>query len=158
MRILIAGIGNVLKSDDGFGPRVIKELLKKNLPKEVDAVDYGTSSIKALLDLKDYDAVIFVDAIDKGGKAGEIFIIRPSLEKIEKTMKISLHEVDLEKMLAMAKTLHTLPKKVIIVGCQPKSISNGVKISKEVEEAVKKTIEIILKILEKELLGNIYKR
>lgn len=158
MKILVAGIGNKLKSDDGFGPQVVEELTKRELPPDVDVIDYGTSSLKALLDLKEYDLVIFVDAIDKGKKAGEIFIVKPRLEELEETIEISLHEVDLEKMLTMAKTLKMLPKKVIIIGCQPKELSDEIKMSEEVKEAVKKTVEIIVKILKNELLGDIYKR
>jgi len=151
LKILIAGIGNKLYSDDGFGPRVIEELTNYGLPPEVDVIDYGTSVFKALLDMKDYDLVIFVDAIDKGGRAGEIYIIHPLLDQQTKSnnLRISLHEIDLEKMLKTAKALKVLPKEVIIVGCQPKLLSEGLEISEEVELAVEEAVAIILKILER---------
>lgn len=152
MKILIAGIGNKLMSDDGFGPRVIEELAKFKLPSCVDVVDYGTSAFKVLFDLKDYDSVIFVDAIDKEKLAGEIIIIKPHLTDVEgETLRISLHEVELEKLLKIAKKLNTVPNEVIIVGCQPKILSSGIKMSKEVEEAVKKAAKIILKIVKEKL-------
>ncbi len=150
MRVLIAGVGNILRSDDGFGPKVIEELIKYDLPSGVDPVDYGSSIFKLLLDLKDYDLAIFVDTVDRGGKPGEIFVIKPSLNQLEyekSTVKISLHESNLEKLLAIAKTLKVLPREVIIVGCQPKNLSEGLEMSEEVRRAVEKAVEIILGIL-----------
>lgn len=158
MRILIAGIGNKLRGDDGYGPRVVEELSKMNLPKHVEAIDYGISSMKALLDLKDYDAVIFIDAIDMGGKPGEIFIIKPSIDEMEKIAEMSLHEIDLNKILAMAKTLNTLPRKIIVIGCQPKNLSNKLRLSREVERAVRRTVKMVLEILENELLRDVDER
>lgn len=152
MKILIAGIGNKLRCDDGFGPKVIEELAKLQLPSEVDIVDYGTSAFKVLFDLEKYDLVIFVDAIDKEEKPGEVFVIKPYLNKgKEEVLKISLHEVELEKLLKIAKELKVLPSEVVIVGCQPKILSSGLKMSMEVTEAVKKTVEIILNILKEKL-------
>lgn len=152
MKILIAGIGNKLKCDDGFGPKVIEELVKLQLPSEVDVVDYGTSAFKVLFDLENYDFVIFVDAIDKERRPGEVFVVKPYLNEVkEEVLKISLHEVELEKILKIAKVLKVLPSEVIIVGCQPKILSNGLKMSREVEEAVKKTVKIILKFLQEKL-------
>jgi len=152
LKILIAGIGNKLKCDDGFGPKVIEELAKLQLPSEVDVVDYGTSAFKVLFDLENYDFVIFVDAIDKERRPGEVFVVKPYLNEVkEEVLKISLHEVELEKILKIAKVLKVLPSEVIIVGCQPKILSNGLKMSREVEEAVKKTVKIILKFLQEKL-------
>ncbi len=152
MKILIAGIGNKLKCDDGFGPKVIEELAKLKLPPEVDIVDYGTSAFKVLFDLEDYNLVIFVDVVNRDEKPGEIFVIEPHLSKNDKeVLKISLHEVELEKLLKIAKRLEKLPSEVIIVGCQPKILSNGLEMSREVKEAVKKTVKIILEILKEKL-------
>ena len=155
MRILIAGVGNILCGDDGFGPRVIEELSKRKLPSNVDLIDYGLSIFKILLDLKDYDLVIFVDTISRGGRAGEIYVIKPSLEyssSKEDVLRISLHEPDLEKLLVMAKILKVLPKEVIIVGCQPKRLSEGLEMSEEVKKAVKKAVEVVLEILKEKMI------
>ena len=44
MRILVAGVGNRLMGDDGFGPRVIDLLRDENLPNNVEARDIGTAN------------------------------------------------------------------------------------------------------------------
>jgi len=148
-KILIAGIGDLLRSDDGFGPRVVNKLENMSLPKNVVVKDYGTSGLDLIFDLENYDEVIFVDAIDFEGKAGEIKVIEPKPRKINqkevvRVINFSLHEIDLEKIIELASSLNILPKRIMIIGCKPKDLSFGLKLSEEVEKAIDRTIEIIL--------------
>ncbi|RLG54027.1 MAG: coenzyme F420 hydrogenase [Thermoproteota archaeon] len=148
-KILIAGIGDLLRSDDGFGPRVVNKLENMSLPKNVVVKDYGTSGLDLIFDLENYDEVIFVDAIDFEGKAGEIKVIEPKPRKINQkevvgVINFSLHEIDLEKIIELASSLNILPRRTIIIGCKPKDLSFGLKLSEEVEKAIDRTIEIIL--------------
>ncbi len=148
-KILIAGIGDLLRCDDGFGPRVINKLENMSLPNNVVVKDYGTSGLDLIFDLGNYDEVIFVDAIDFEGRAGEIKIIEPKPRKITEkeivgVINFSLHEIDLEKIIELALSLNILPKRTIIIGCKPKDLSFGLKLSEEVEKAIDRTIEIIL--------------
>ncbi|HIE22768.1 MAG TPA: hydrogenase maturation protease [Candidatus Korarchaeota archaeon] len=148
-RVLIAGIGDLLRRDDGFGPRVVSELEKINLPDYVVVKDYGTSGLDLILDIEEFDEVIFVDAVDFEGKAGEIKVIEPKPRKINekeaiRSINLSLHEIDLEKIIDLANSLNKLPEKVLIIGCKPKDLSFGLELSEEVKKAVERTIQIIL--------------
>jgi len=148
-KVLVAGVGDLLRSDDGFGPRVIRKLRGMNLPENVTVEDYGTSGLDLLFDLENFDEVIFVDAADFEGDVGEVRVIEVEPRKIDereaiKSINFSLHEVDLEKIIDLANSLNVLPKKVTIIGCKPKDLSLGLKLSEEVEEAIDRAIEIIL--------------
>ncbi len=78
-RILILGCGNMLLGDDGFGPAVIEALEKSyDLPRDVHAVDVGTSTGEVLFDIAVSESrpahVILVDTINKEGREhGEVF-------------------------------------------------------------------------------------
>ncbi len=148
-KILIAGIGDLLRSDDGFGPRVINRLENMDLPNYVVVKDYGTSGLDLIFDLQEFDEVIFVDAMDFDGKIGEVKAIevkprRINEKEIIRSINLSLHEMDLEKIIDLANSLNILPKKTIIVGCKPKDLSFGLKLSEEVKRAIDVAIEIIL--------------
>lgn len=148
-RILIAGIGNRLRRDDGFGPRVIEELSKIRLPNNIELRDYGTNSLNLLFQMDEYDEVILIDIVDKGGKPGQIYIIKPEIKSLkernaQKIMMFSLHELRLEDTLALSKTLGIMSKDVLIIGCQPTDLSFGLDLSKNVKKAIKKVIRIIL--------------
>src|SRR6266480_3267718 len=103
MRILIAGVGNVLRGDDGFGVEVLRRL--QGLP-DLSGVEFfesgiaGISLVQRLMD--GYDALVILDALDRGAKPGSVFVLKP----------------DPEAVLRMAYGLNVLPKRVWIVGCQ----------------------------------------
>lgn len=147
--ILICSIGNRLKKDDGIGPYVIEELEKRILPPNVSLIDFGTSGFKAALEIGNYDKVIFVDAIQQGKQPGQAYRITvgkgdlwqsPSLT----SFTVSLHESDLERILATAALIDNYPKEVVVIGCEPKDLSFGLSLSREVEQAVSKIIDLIL--------------
>ena len=71
-KILIAGVGNRLMSDDGFGPKVIDLLSSTALPENVDARDIGTAGVTIATDLSEYDLVIFVDSMNTEGEPGQL--------------------------------------------------------------------------------------
>jgi hydrogenase maturation protease len=71
--IRVLGLGNVLMSDDGFGPFVIRVLeANYDCPAGVEFVDVGTPGLDLTPFLLGADAVIFVDTVTSHGVPGEI--------------------------------------------------------------------------------------
>ena len=154
-RILIAGIGNLLMGDDGFGPSVINSLENEAIPENIELRDIGIAGITMIAELEDFDSVIFIDAMNIEGEYGSLKIIKVNVENITseealELSKFSIHEIDLEALLKLAKTIGTLPEEVYIVGCKPEKldIEHGLspKVRKAVPEAVKQIKELINKI------------
>ncbi len=68
-RILIAGVGNVLLQDDGFGPHAIARLeAEYELGSEVELIDIGTPGLDFVDYLVGRDALIILDAVSSGGE------------------------------------------------------------------------------------------
>jgi hydrogenase maturation protease len=148
-KILICGLGNKLKGDDGIGPFVVEELERRALPPDVDLIDFGTSGFKCALEIGRYDKVIFIDAIEAGEQPGQIHRIRLKKEDLLdspslSSFAISLHESDLEKILATAALLNNYPREVVVIGCEPKDISFGLDLSREAKQAINKIIALAL--------------
>jgi hydrogenase maturation protease len=153
-KILVCGLGNKLKRDDGLGPHVIEELERHDLPGSVCLIDFGISGFKCALEIGDYDKVIFIDAIDAGKAAGEMYRIRLGREDLLESpslssFAVSLHESDLERILATAALLDTYPGEVVIFGCQPADISFGLGLSRMVKKAADNIINLTLAEVEK---------
>src|SRR5579859_5795920 len=77
-RILIACIGNIFLGDDGFGVEVAQRLMNKHYPPGVQVVDFGIRGMElsyTLLD--DYDTLVLVDAVPRGGQPGTLYLIVP---------------------------------------------------------------------------------
>ena len=82
-RILIAGVGNVFRGDDGFGGEVARRLIGRPLPESARIRDFGTRGHDLAYAILDgYDAVILVDAVHRGGPPGTLYLIEPTPETL----------------------------------------------------------------------------
>lgn len=141
--------------DDGFAQHVL-EFLGNELPDNVESGDFGTASLTIANDLCDYDAVIFVDAIRKGGKPGTIYEfeikkddVREDVDALRDLFSFSFHESGLEEMIIFAKKINCLPDRVFLIGCEPGDIKPGLELSKEVGASVAKVANRIIDLIEK---------
>lgn len=118
-RILVAGVGNVLRGDDGFGPAVTE--LLGHLPEGADVVETGTGGIALLQELMmGCDGLVLIDAVDRGAAPGTLFVLEPTVSPGEHVPDVHLANPD--RVLSMAKTMGYLPDRVRIIGCQPEDI------------------------------------
>ena len=154
MRILIAGVGNVLRCDDGFGIEVLREL-ERSLP--VNGVEYfesgiaGISLVQKLMD--GYDALIIIDALDRGAPPGKVFVLEPDAEALRNPPSpheaTDLHQAHPEVVLRMAAALKTLPSRVWIVGCQAQNCDDlGAPLTEAVARAVPVAVARIRQIVQ----------
>jgi hydrogenase maturation protease len=78
--MLVAGIGNIFLSDDGFGVEVVSRLAGAALPDEVRVTDYGIRGMHLAYDLASgYDSAILIDAAPRGQAPGTVYVIEPDL-------------------------------------------------------------------------------
>jgi len=101
--LLILCIGNLLMSDEGFGPRIASELLAAyTLPDNVCVLDRGVMGLALLADLRRADAVLIVDALDHTGfSPGTICRFQPDQIATYSGPK-GAHDIRLSDVLAAA--------------------------------------------------------
>ncbi len=115
-RILVAGVGNVLRGDDGFGPAVTELLV--GLPEGAEVIETGTGGIALLQELMaGCSGLILIDAVERGALPGTLFYIEPEIEHAVHVPDV--HLANPARVLSMAKTIGVLPERVVIIGCQP---------------------------------------
>ena len=118
-RILVAGVGNVLRGDDGFGPAVTE--LLGHLPAGAEVVETGTGGVALLQELMvGCDGLVLIDAVDRGAPPGTLFVLEPEVG--EGVHVPDVHLANPDRVLSMAKTMGYLPDRVRIIGCQPLDI------------------------------------
>lgn len=144
--ILIAGVGNILYGDDGFGPEVIHYLKKHyKIPVNVCLVDAGTGIRKILFTLSLSDkrpkVIVIIDAVDKGKKPGEIFDIHLDELPLEKIDDFSMHQVPSSNLLKELQDFCAV--KVTIKVCQidsiPETMQSGL------SDSLKKAVPVLAK-------------
>ncbi len=131
-KVLILGIGNPMKQDDGLGPQLI-EKLKSQKPK-AELLNAGTAPENYTGKIKQInpDTLVIIDAIEFGEKPGSIKVFE--IEQI-KTRSLSTHNISLKTFVDFLKA--DLPKlNVVVVGIQPKAINFKEGLSPEIEKAV----------------------
>ena len=144
-RLIVAGVGNVLRGDDGFGPAVTE--LLDDMPDGVDVIETGIGGIALLQELMaGCDGLVLIDAVDQGEAPGTVILMRPDVPEAVHVPDIHLANPD--RVLSMAKTIGCLPEKVLIVGCQVSSVDTlGEGLSPNVQRslaiAVKKIKETV---------------
>ena len=122
-RILVAGIGNIFLGDDGFGVEVVRRLMDRGLPENVQVFDFGIRGFDLLYALLDgYDLAILIDAAPRGGEPGTLYTIEPDAAELEHSgsaVSVETHGMDPQRVLAMAKAMGGEIKRLLVVGCEP---------------------------------------
>ncbi|CAN5496979.1 hypothetical protein BH20ACT2_BH20ACT2_00860 [soil metagenome] len=135
-RILVVGVGNVLRGDDGFGVEVARRLMAEPLPDGVVVVETGIAGISLVHELqRGWDALVVVDAVDRGRPPGTVLIIEPevldvgALSLSERHDQLAdMHLATPDRALMLARALGVLPPRVVLVGCQltdPHAVGEG---------------------------------
>lgn len=119
MRTVVAGFGNVLRGDDGFGVEVIRRLEPAVAHRpDVSLCDIGTGGIHLAQELLEpARRLIIVDAMTRGQRPGTVYLLR--VESIEAAADIDLHLAVPSRALAVAQALGALPPDVWMIGCEP---------------------------------------
>lgn len=145
-RILVAGVGNTLRGDDGFGPAVTE--LLGHLPAGAEVIETGTGGVALLQELMvGCDGLVLIDACDRGAEPGTVFVLEPEVS--EGVHVPDVHLANPDRVLSMAKTMGYLPDRVRIIGCQPLDIEEMCQgLSPVVQRALPYAVEKIEEIVD----------
>jgi hydrogenase maturation protease len=127
VRILIAGVGNVLRADDGFGVQVARRLDHVSFPEGVRVVETGIGGIALVQELQEgWDALVIVDTVDLDRPPGNVVLIDPDIVDVHTLswaerhdLLADMHLTTPDRALMLAKALGVLPPLVLEVGCIP---------------------------------------
>jgi hydrogenase maturation protease len=142
MNIILIGIGQSLRGDDGAGPASVRfweETFHRTSPSPSIHIQYSETPGLSLLEaLTGFDAAIFVDSIQTGLPPGSIRIYDPlpAPEGITAAGK-SAHGIGLLETLAVAKRAgQPLPGQLILVGIEAAGFDLGADLDPAVRLAI----------------------
>jgi hydrogenase maturation protease len=148
---LVAGVGNIFFSDDGFGPEVARRLAGAELPAGVRVVDYGIRGVHLAYDLLDgVDRLVLVDALPYRGEPGDVVLLEVGPEDIGRL--VGADELDAHGMppLAVLSSLDQLGGQLpptVVVGCEPLDVSEGIGLTPPVTAALDVAVDAVLRLL-----------
>jgi hydrogenase maturation protease len=135
-KILIIGIGNEYRSDDGVGIEVARTIREKHFPGVAVREESGDAA--AIMEAwQGYENVILVDAISSGAEPGTIVVLDGN-KKIAPSYQFhcSTHAFGVGEAIALAKAMNTLPTKLLIYGIEGAEFSTRKSLSRVVQKAV----------------------
>ena len=158
-RVLVAGMGNLLRRDDGFGVEVAQRLAARNdLSDTVKVVEVGIGGIHLVHELMaGYDALVVIDAVERGRAPGAVHTLEMEVPDLagwpddqRADFLADMHYTTPTKALILAKALGVLPPKVFILGCQPGVYEDiGIGLSEPVAGAVEPVAAQVLGLVER---------
>jgi hydrogenase maturation protease len=152
-RVLVAGIGNMFLSDDGFGPEVARRLLSGGtadtpLPEGVRVVDYGIRGMHLAYDLLDgVDALVLVDALPGDGPAGSVTVLQVGPDDLGEG-DFDAHGMDPVAVLASLSAMGGELPTTYVVGCRPADVGEGIGLSGPVNDAVPRAIATVRRVVD----------
>lgn len=105
--IAVFCVGNKLMLDDGVGPAVYEELLKRyEIPENVELFDLGCLTLNMIERVREYDVIITVDAVDgTDAEPGTVFRFEPDAMARHSGANASLHDLKLVDLFDAATLL-----------------------------------------------------
>jgi hydrogenase maturation protease len=149
--VLVAGIGNIFLSDDGFGCEVARRLTTRTLPEHVTVTDYGIRGMHLAYELLDgYDGLVIVDALPRNGSPGDVVVLEVGEDDLG-SGDFDAHGMEPTAVLASLGSLGgTLPP-TYVVGCEPADVGDGIGLTPPVEAAVDHAVSVVVGLVTHEL-------
>jgi hydrogenase 3 maturation protease len=138
-RVMILGVGNTLRGDDGVGPYLVKQLEGRVDAILLDCGEVPENFLGKITEIQP-DNILIIDAVNLGADPGAVAILH---ENELASAGWSTHHASIKLFLKCLKA--DTRSKVLIIGIQPKSTGFGTEMSAEVRKTVSLLREIILK-------------
>jgi hydrogenase 3 maturation protease len=143
-KIVIAGIGNPIRSDDYVGLKIVEDLQGK-VPENVCLLECETVPESYLLDIEKFNPthVLLIDAAFLGLKPGKARLVDAG--KVVDFSAISTHVLPLRIFCEYIKK--ATGAKIALLLVEPKSMEFGEGLSAEVHAAAERLTEVLLALL-----------
>jgi hydrogenase maturation protease len=143
-KVLVIGIGNEYRNDDGIGLAVARKVRERNITSVVVREESGEGA--ALMEAwQGYESIILIDAVSSGKTPGTVFRIDARKKKVQsKFFFHSTHAFSVAEAIELARAMETLPSRLIVYGIEGANFSSGLQVSQTVQKAVEQVVEQIV--------------
>ncbi|GAA0950204.1 hydrogenase maturation protease [Actinocorallia libanotica] len=149
--VLVAGIGNVFLGDDGFGVEVVRRIDAAALPGGVRVADYGIRGVHLAYELLDRppDTLIMVDALPLEGPPGTLEVLEVGAAELDAAggaVPVDAHGLHPLAVLLLLRRLGGEAGRVLVAGCRPASVEEGMGLTEPVAAAVPEAVRLVTEL------------
>ena len=135
--MLVIGIGNTMRRDDGVGILVVERLAVAIAPHAADIVTMDGESTRLIEAWAGADRAVVVDAMRGGESAGSVRRIEVGRDALPSwAVGASSHHAGLAEAVDLGRALDRLPAHLVIYGVEAHDVSPGEGLSPAVENAM----------------------
>ena len=152
---IVVGLGNPLMADEGIGTVLVDELSKLaaagKLPSEnIEYYDGGCGGMYLLHTIAERKKAILLDCCLMGTEPGTVRRFTPDdVKSVKKMAHLSLHEVDILKVIELANQIGQCPDEIVIFGIEPVSIEPQMHLNEAIQKRIPEYLETIRNELDK---------
>src|SRR5271169_1995314 len=153
LRVLVVGIGNPDRGDDGFGPAVARRL-RGRMPSTVRVLARNGDAVALIEDWNGIPCVILIDAVAPISEPGRVH----RLDLTDSPLPIGLaprssHAFGVAETVELARNLGRLPPHIVAYLVEGEQFATGAPLSPAVAEAIEAVAERIVAELSAILLA-----
>ncbi len=150
--LLIIGVGNPDRGDDGVGPIVARQLdnfLHSYIgAKEIDVIESWGEATSLVSTMDGWRTVVFVDAALSEAEPGTYRRIDAAEGQMPTDLaEVSSHGFGLAQAIELARALGALPDRCVVYAIEGKSFEAGDDLSPEVADAAKAVVADIIQTI-----------
>ncbi|KOV53566.1 hydrogenase maturation protease [Streptomyces sp. AS58] len=140
-RIVVIGVGNPLRGDDGVGPETV-EALRGRVPDDI-VLTVSDGEPARMLDLwRGADTVFVVEALrTRPARPGELHTLTAADAADRTAATASTHALGLGECLALAEALGQLPQRLVVHAMEVADVALGAPLSEAVRSALPELID-----------------
>lgn len=143
MKVLVIGVGNEYRQDDGFGIVVARELASRSLD-HVKILEQSGEGGSILAAMEGQEAVFLVDAVNSGAAPGELHRLDAVAGPIPTSFfHYSSHDFAVAEALEMARILGHLPAVTVVYGVEGERFDYGIGLTGPVRERVREVADLL---------------
>ena len=150
---IVIGLGNPLMADEGIGSALVGALAglaeAGKLPTEnVEYLDGGCGGMYLLHSIAERKKVVLIDCARMGLEPGAIRRFTPDeVQTVKQMTHLSLHEVDILRVIELAKLIGQCPDEIVIFGIEPAKIEPHIGLTEVLQQHLPEYLaEIVLDI------------
>ena len=147
-RILVAGIGNIFFGDDGFGVEVARRLAAEP-PPNASGIDFGIRGVHLAYELlAPTDLLVVDDLTSRGGAAGSLSVIDPTVEDTPASAQRDAHGMSLPAVFESVRAMGGQLPEIRIIGCEPATTEPQLGLSDVVERALPAALDLVRNVIQ----------
>ena len=151
---IVVGLGNPIMADEGIGTVLVEELEKLAIAGKLpaDTIEYydgGCGGMYLLHTIAERKKAILIDCCLMDTEPGTIRRFTPDdVNSVKQMSHLSLHEVDILKVIELAKEIGQCPDEIVIFGIEPVAIEQQLHLNDAIQKRIPEYIETIRNELE----------